>query len=97
LDGSREYPERLGTGKPGNPDYRLQDTLAMLCYERMGMPAKAAEAWERVRAYSSGRSQEPPELMRKRVDEWYRATFPSEPELKALEALASAFRGRRGH
>lgn len=44
IESSREYPERLGTGKPGHPDYRLQDALAMLCYEYSGQPARAPEA-----------------------------------------------------
>ena len=46
LESSREnIPERLGTGKPGNPDYRVQDSLTMLCYQKMSQPAKADEAW----------------------------------------------------
>jgi hypothetical protein len=96
LDASREFPERLGTGKPGNPDYRLQDSLAMLCYEKMNMPAKANEAWEKVRSYSSRRSQGSADSNRERVGEWYRTSFQTEPELKALEELARTFRtGRR--
>ncbi len=96
LEGSRDYPERLGTGKPGNPDYRLQDCLTMLCYQKMRMPVKADEAWERIRTYSSRRPQQSLGSMRGQLDEWYRSTFPSQPELKALEELSRTIRGRRG-
>jgi len=43
LEGSKEYPERLGTGKPYNPDYRLQDYLKTVCYHKMGENKKADE------------------------------------------------------
>lgn len=36
LDRSKEYPERLGTGAPFDPDVRLQDGLAALCLDRLG-------------------------------------------------------------
>ncbi len=41
LDKSKEYPERLGTGAPFDPDFRLQDTLAALCLDKLGDPAGA--------------------------------------------------------
>ena len=34
LEASREYPERLGTGEPADPDYRVQDYLVMFCYQK---------------------------------------------------------------
>lgn len=43
LEGSKRYPENLGTGKPYNPDYRLQDYLIAFCYDRMGKKEKAEE------------------------------------------------------
>jgi len=36
LDRSKEYPERLGTGAPFDPDVRLQDALSALCLDRLG-------------------------------------------------------------
>lgn len=41
LDKSKEYPERLGTGAPFDPDVRLQDGLAALCLDRLGDRAGA--------------------------------------------------------
>ncbi len=35
LEKSRAYPERLGTGAPFAPDYRLQDYLARQCYLKL--------------------------------------------------------------
>ena len=52
LDGAREYPERLGTGKPFNPDYRIQDYLMMLCYEKTGKQSIAEEARQRIYTYT---------------------------------------------
>ena len=43
LDRSKEYPERLGTGAPFDPDVRLQDALAALCFDKLG-DRTAAEA-----------------------------------------------------
>lgn len=48
IDGARQYPERLGTGKPGRPDYRIHDALALLCRQASGQPAQVPEpvqAW----------------------------------------------------
>ncbi len=41
LDHSKEYPERLGTGAPFDPDVRLQDGLAALCLDKLGDRAGA--------------------------------------------------------
>jgi len=41
LEKSKEYPEQLGTGKPYDPDYRLQDYLQLTCFERMKDHQKA--------------------------------------------------------
>jgi tetratricopeptide (TPR) repeat protein len=53
LEASREYPERLGTGKPADPDYRMQDYREVWCYEKLNMSAKAEEARARVKAWIS--------------------------------------------
>ena len=93
LDSSREYPDRLGTGMPKDPDYRVQDYLAMFCYQELNMPAKATEAIERINAYSSRNSRGAAASARKQVDEWYRTTFPAQPELRALQELMRLVRG----
>ncbi len=53
LEASREYPERLGTGKPADPDYRIQDYREVWCYEKLNMTAKAEEARARIKAWIS--------------------------------------------
>jgi hypothetical protein len=53
LEASREYPERLGTGKPADPDYRIQDYREVWCYEKLNMSAKAEEARARIKAWTS--------------------------------------------
>jgi len=101
LETSREYPERLGTGKPGDPDYRIQDYLESLCYEKLNMTAKAEEARGRIKAWASRHGGGDTEAQRQRVEEWFRATLPAQPELEALQALAEAVYGgsrrRRPH
>jgi len=101
LETSREYPERLGTGKPGDPDYRIQDYLESLCYEKLNMTAKAEEARGRIKAWASRHGGGSTEAQSQRVEEWYRTTFPAQSELEALQALTGAvyggFRRRRSH
>ena len=41
LEGSKEYPERLGSGRPYDPDFRMQDFLEVLCYDQMNKGAQA--------------------------------------------------------
>lgn len=36
LEKSRQFPERLGTGRSADPDFRLQDYFTAVCLERMG-------------------------------------------------------------
>ncbi|MGO9967871.1 MAG: DUF5107 domain-containing protein [Bryobacteraceae bacterium] len=93
LELSRDYPERLGTGAPSDPDFRIQDYLLMFCYQESGTPAKAAEAGERINAYSSRHSRESADTRKKQVDEWYRTTFRAETELNALRELSRLIRG----
>jgi Tfp pilus assembly protein PilF len=93
LEDAKEYPERLGTGKPHNPDFRVQDYLIMLCYEHMNMPAKAAEARQRIAAYSTKSSDESFDTMKRKVDDWYRTALPKQSELTALQELSVLIRG----
>ena len=87
LETSREYPERLGTGKPGDPDYRIQDYLEGFCYEKLNMTAKAQEARGRIKAWDSRHGEGNSETESHRVEEWYRSTLPTKTELQALQAL----------
>ncbi|MDW7759094.1 MAG: DUF5107 domain-containing protein [Acidobacteriota bacterium] len=58
LDASKEYPERLGTGAPFHPDVRLQDYLAALCFDRMGLKDKAEERRRAVYEYTLARGHD---------------------------------------
>ncbi len=44
LEKSKEYPEKLGTGKPFEPDFRLQDYIEYLCFQKMGQKDNAERA-----------------------------------------------------
>lgn len=52
LEGSKEYPERLGTGEPYEVDFRMQDYLTAVAYERMGSGRRGREARQRVIDYT---------------------------------------------
>ncbi len=43
LELAKTYPENLGTGRPYNPDQRMQDYLLAVCYERMRERDRAEE------------------------------------------------------
>ena len=49
---SRDYPEQLGTGRPHDPDQRIQDYLEALCYEAMGQKEKAQKKYLEIVNYS---------------------------------------------
>jgi tetratricopeptide (TPR) repeat protein len=53
LEHSKEFPEKLGTGKPFDPDYRIQDYLLGLIYGRLGEKDKAAAAFKAVVDYTT--------------------------------------------
>ena len=52
LEKSKEYPEHLGTGKPYDPDYRLQDYLEALCYDKINEKNKAEKSRKLVYDYT---------------------------------------------
>jgi tetratricopeptide (TPR) repeat protein len=89
VQGSREYPERLGTGKPHNPDYRVQDALEMLCHGGAGDTANADQAWARVEAYRGSSAT------RASVEQWRRETLPAQPASGALRQLSEILGRRR--
>jgi tetratricopeptide (TPR) repeat protein len=95
LERSREYPERLGTGAPPDPDYRIQDYLQMFCYRESHQDTQAAAAAKRIHAFASSRSANP-EAQQTQVEAWYQSSFRSRPELSALQELTRLLRGPGG-
>ncbi|MBP6908964.1 MAG: DUF5107 domain-containing protein [Candidatus Saccharicenans sp.] len=49
---SKEYPERLGTGRPFDPDERLQDYLEAICLEHLGQKQEARNKYSNLIKYS---------------------------------------------
>ena len=96
LERSRDYPERLGTGAPADPDYRIQDYLLTFCYQEMQQPAKAAETAARIAAYSSRRGIPDADRQKQQVEDWRRSKFGVETERQALDALTRIVRGASG-
>ncbi len=58
LEKSQDYPENLGTGKPYAPDFRLQEYLMALCFERLGEWQKAESLRKSIHTYTSNRKEE---------------------------------------
>jgi tetratricopeptide (TPR) repeat protein len=58
LERSQEYPENLGTGKPYAPDFRLQEYLMALCFERLGESQIAETLRRSIHSYTSDRGEE---------------------------------------
>ncbi|WP_170110489.1 DUF5107 domain-containing protein [Flavilitoribacter nigricans] len=52
LESYKKWPERLGVGKPYNPDERLADHLLAYAYDQTGKPAAAREARNRLLEYT---------------------------------------------
>lgn len=52
LEGSKEYPERLGTGEPFEADFRMQDYLEWVALDRAGDSRRAREALQRAVEYT---------------------------------------------
>jgi len=75
LEGSKEYPARLGTGKPHDPDFRVQDYLMAFTYEKMGSSAQAGEAQKRIEEYSARNPRPGTETIKARVNQWYATSF----------------------
>jgi tetratricopeptide (TPR) repeat protein len=53
LKKSQEYPENLGTGKPYDPDVRLQEYLMALCFERLGEEENAESLRKSIYDYTA--------------------------------------------
>lgn len=52
IDTSRKWPEHLGSGKPYDPDNRLQDYLAAFCETKRGNRARAAKFTQAIKTYT---------------------------------------------
>lgn len=52
LEKAKTYPENLGSGKPYEPDQRMQDYLIAYCYERSGNREKAQEIKKTIHDYT---------------------------------------------
>ena len=94
LIASKEYPERLGTGKPADPDYRVQDSLLILCYQKTKQAAQTAERKAAINDFAARNSTLGWDQLRGKVDAWYAADFPKSDPVNALRKLAAAIKGR---
>jgi tetratricopeptide (TPR) repeat protein len=52
LERSQEYPESFGSGRPYEPDLRLQEYLRALCHEQLGEKEEAAALFQAIYTYT---------------------------------------------
>jgi hypothetical protein len=93
LEGAKTYPERLGTGKPADPDFRVQDYLLMLCYKQLGAGPKAAAMKTAIDEYGARNSKEGLDKLQDKLDQWYESEFSKQDELASLKKLAAVIGG----
>ncbi len=53
LVNSKQYPEKLGEGKPYDPDYRLQDYLIAYCAKQLKDKKMAAQCYQNIIDFSN--------------------------------------------
>jgi len=53
LDKAKQFPENLGSGKPYNPDYRMEDYLLAFCERKMGEEQRSLNYFQNIIDYSS--------------------------------------------
>jgi tetratricopeptide (TPR) repeat protein len=46
IENSKEHPEHLGTGRPYNPDFKLQERFKAICYDKMKAKSKNAAKFQ---------------------------------------------------
>jgi hypothetical protein len=95
IEGSKIYPEHLGTGKPADPDYRVQDCLLTICYQKTNQGAKADERKAAINDFASRNSRDGWDRLSPKLDAWYASDFLNSDPLTALKKLATAIRGSR--
>ncbi len=99
LKGSKVYPEHLGTGRPSDPDFRVQDYLLMLSHERADGATDATEAAARradFDAYAKRHSRRNLAELRSQLDAWTSTSLGQKEPLAALEELSAIVRGPHG-
>lgn len=99
LKGSKVYPEHLGTGRPADPDFRVQDFLLALNYERAGGSANAAEAAARKAefdAYAARHATKNWASLSGQLATWVSTSLKQKDPMAALDELSSIVRGPRG-
>jgi tetratricopeptide (TPR) repeat protein len=52
ISSSREYPEHLGTGRPFDPDQRIQDYLEAICWKKLGQKDRAGSKLKAILRYT---------------------------------------------
>jgi Flp pilus assembly protein TadD len=95
LEGSKEFPERLGSGKPYNPDFRVQDYLMVLCYEGLGELDKVEAVRTRLYEYASSYPKRNVDVVGRKVGLWQQKELQEENALDALETLYEMVVGER--
>jgi len=53
LNQARQFPENIGSGKPFDPDYRLEDYLLTYCEQKLGKKQKSLKNYQDIIDYSS--------------------------------------------
>ena len=53
LEQAKQFPEKLGAGKPYDPDYRLQDYLLAYCAKQLGDEQKSMQCYRNIIDFSS--------------------------------------------
>ena len=94
VEASEVYPEHLGTGKPADPDYRVQDCLLTICYQKTNQGAKADERKAAINEFAARNSADGWDRLSGKLDAWYATEFPNDDPLTALKKLVTAIRGR---
>lgn len=95
LEGSKVYPEHLGTGKPADPDFRVQDYLLMLSFERSGDAGKADLQRAAFEAYAARHSRKSLADLREKLKEWAGTSLTQKDPMTALGELSMIVRGPR--
>lgn len=93
IESSKVYPEHLGTGQPADPDYRVQDYLLMLCFEKSDA-AKAGQSKAAFDAWAKRYKKETSDSLRPKLDAWRSDAFAQADPLTALKKLNAVVQGR---
>lgn len=53
LNQAKEFPENLGSGKPYDTDYRIEEYLLAFCEQKLGKKQKSLQSYQQIMDYSS--------------------------------------------